>query len=210
MTLSPEEYSEFIRSHADGEGRLPALTPKWSTFPFDAGILPLKPWQDPVFPEPERSGLTPDTCDSCADRDQGIWLNDNWRLFTREPTGLPVALMLQPRDHYDYADLPDDLAAEMGVILRHLAAAVEGMENMQQVHMDRWGASHAHLHWFITGRPTGQLQLRGTFCGIWELLLPPLPQDVIDAHSLEVARRLQASFGGSIPSEVQVEAAATS
>ncbi|NJC21088.1 diadenosine tetraphosphate (Ap4A) HIT family hydrolase [Arthrobacter pigmenti] len=210
MTWTPEQYAEFIRSHADAEGRLPSYQQEWMTFPFDVPSLPIKPWLDPVVPEPERFGVRPEDCRACAQQDQGIWLNENWRLFACEPTGLPVLLMLQPRKHYDFADLPDELAAEMGVLLRHIAAAVEGMDNIERVHMDRWGDGSAHLHWFITGRPTGQLQLRGTFCAVWEVVMPALPQDVIDAHSVEVARRLQASFGGSITSESQAEGAAKS
>ena len=38
---------------------------------------------------------------------------------------LPVAVILKPRAHHDLADLPDDLASEMGLLMVAITAAVE-------------------------------------------------------------------------------------
>jgi hypothetical protein len=39
----------------------------------------------------------------CRGRDEGLWLNDRWRLTRIAAAGVPLVLMLYPRDHHDMA-----------------------------------------------------------------------------------------------------------
>jgi hypothetical protein len=41
-----------------------------------------------------------------------------------------------------------------------------------RIQVARWGDGSEHLHWWLYARPTGQLQLRGTFLSHWDDLLP--------------------------------------
>jgi hypothetical protein len=66
-----------------------------------------------VVPEPSRHGEDPADCGSCSHRDEGIWLDDRWRLTQVKGVRVPLALMLHPRNHRDLEDLTDDLAVEL-------------------------------------------------------------------------------------------------
>jgi hypothetical protein len=92
--------------------------------------------------------------------------------------------------------LPDDLASEFGVLIAHVARAVESLSNIARAHVSRWGDGGAHLHVFFFARPIGFVQLQGTCLAVWDDLLPPTPHDVRDADALEIARMLEASYGG--------------
>jgi diadenosine tetraphosphate (Ap4A) HIT family hydrolase len=104
--------------------------------------------------------------------------------------------MLQPKVHFDLTNLPEDLAAEFGRLIVHIARAVESLPNIARAHVSRWGDGGAHLHVFFFARPEGFVQLRGTCFAIWDDLLPPTPRVVRDADALSVARALSASYGG--------------
>ena len=43
---------------------------------------------------------------------------------------------------------------------------------MPRVQVLRWGDGGEHLHWWLLARPTGILQLRGTFLALWDDILP--------------------------------------
>ena len=105
--------------------------------------------------------------------------------------------MLHPRDHYDMADLPDDLAAELGVLTAHLVRHVEALEHVARAHVYRIGDGGAHLHVWFFARPAGQAQLYGSWLVVWDDLLPEYPADVADADAAIVADALVTSYGGS-------------
>ena len=46
-----------------------------------------------------------------------LWTDEHWRLWTFDkPTGLPLIVLLESREHYDSREtLTDELAAELGV-----------------------------------------------------------------------------------------------
>ena len=78
-----------------GEHRLPlARMTGWEISPFEQGGLRVAPLRPPVLPEPARHGEEPSDCHSCRKRDEGIWLNDRWRLTRIAGVGVPLALML--------------------------------------------------------------------------------------------------------------------
>ena len=105
--------------------------------------------------------------------------------------------MLHPRDHYDMADLPDDLAAELGVLTTHIVRHVEALPHIARAHVYRIGDGGAHLHVWFFARPEGQAQLLGSWLVVWDDLLPEYPADVADADAATVADALVTSYGGS-------------
>jgi diadenosine tetraphosphate (Ap4A) HIT family hydrolase len=199
MPLSPDEFYENALRGADPDGRMPlSRLTAWEIFPFESDGLRVVPLQRPALPEPSRRGEHGSSCDSCVAVGGGeIWQDPRWRLITfQEPSGSPLVLMLQPRAHFDLTDLPDDLAGELGVLLAHIARAIESLPHIARAHVSRWGDGGAHLHVFFFARPVGFVQLRGTCFAVWDDLLAPTPRTVRDADALAVARSLAASYGG--------------
>ena len=110
--------------------------------------------------------------------------------------GAPLALMLHPRDHYDLADLPDELAAELGVLSTHIGRHIQSLPHISRAHVYRFGDGGAHLHIWFFARPEGQAQLFGSWMVVWDDLLPEYPSDVAVADATIVADALVASYGG--------------
>ncbi len=162
MALRPDEFYDRALAASDGERRLPlARMTEWEISPFEQAGLRVAPLRPPVLPEPARHGEDPSECNSCRNRDKGIWFSDRWRLTRIGGVGVPLALMLHPRDHYDVADLPDVLAAELGVLTTHIARHVEALAHIARAHVYRLGDGGAHLHVWFFARPEGQAQRPG-------------------------------------------------
>ena len=200
MPLTPDEYYARALEAADADGRMPlSRLTGWEIFPFEPDGLRVVPLKPPQVPEPSRGGEGGRSCDSCAEVGRGeIWQDDRWRLITfSEPSGAPLVLMLLPKDHFDLPDLPDELAAEFGLLIVHIARAIESLPHIARAHVSRWGDGGAHLHVFFFARPEGFVQLRGTCLAIWDDLLPPTPNDIRDADGQAVARAIALTYGGS-------------
>jgi hypothetical protein len=198
MALRPDEFYAHAIAATDDADRLPlARMTGWEISPFEADGLRVAPLRPPVLPEPARHGEDPSDCGSCRRRDEGIWFNDRWRLTRITGVGVPLVLMLHPLDHYDMADLPDDLAAELGVLNAHIVRHVQALPHITRAHVHRFGDGAAHLHIWFFARPEGQAQLYGSWMIVWDDLLPEYPAEVADADAAIVADALVASFGGS-------------
>ena len=197
MPLSPEEFYDHAIAAADDERRLPlSRMTGWDISPFEPEGLRVSQLRPPVLPEPPRQGEEPAHCASCRRRDEGVWLDDHWRLTRMGGVGVPLAVMLHPRDHHDLADLPDDLAAELGVLSTHIARHVEALPHISRCHVYRIGDGGAHLHVWFFARPEGQGQLYGSWLVVWDDLLPEHPAAVADEDAARVADALVASYGG--------------
>lgn len=197
--MRPEEFYEYALAAADGEGRLPqARMTGWDVSPFEQDGLRVAPLRAPVVPEPARHGEDPAECGSCRERDEGIWRDERWRLTRISGVGVPLVLMLHPRDHYDLADLPDELAAELGVLTVHIARHVQALPHISRAHVYRIGDGGAHLHIWFFARPEGQTQLYGSWLPVWDDLLPEYPAALADADAARVADALSASYGGQV------------
>lgn len=197
MAMTPEEFYEHALAIADAEQRLPlSRMTGWDISPFDQDGLRVARLRPPVLPDPPRHDEDPATCATCRRRDEGIWLDDRWRLTRIGGVGIPLVLMLQPRDHYDLTDLPDELAAELGVLSTHVARHIESLANVARAHVCRIGDGGAHLHVWFFARPAGQGQLLGSWLVVWDDLLPEYPADLADADAALVADALAASYGG--------------
>lgn len=197
MPLTPDEFYAHAMAAADDEDRLPlSRMTGWDVSPFEQDGLRVSPLRPPVLPEPPRHGEDPADCRSCERRDEGIWLDDRWRLTQVRGTGVPLVLVLHPRDHHDQPDLPDDLAAELGVISTHLVRHVEALPHLSRCHIYRIGDGGAHLHTWFFARPEGQSQLFGSWLVIWDDLLPEYPAAPAELDAGRVADALVASYGG--------------
>ena len=197
MVLHPDEFHAHALIAADEQHRLPlARMTGWDISPFEPDGLRVAPLRPPVLPEPPRHGEDPADCRSCRARDEGLWLDDNWRLTRIGKVGVPLVLMLHPRDHHDLEDLPDDRAAELGVLSAHIARHVQALPHISRSHVYRFGDGGAHLHVWFFARPEGQTQLFGSWLVVWDDLLPEYPADVADADAAVVVDALVASYGG--------------
>jgi hypothetical protein len=198
MALTPEEFHRHALAATDRENRLPlARMTGWEISPFEPDGLRVTPLRPPVLPEPPRRGVDPAECRICGDRDEGIWFNERWRLHRVPGGGVPLILMLYPRDHYDLADLPDDMAAELGLLGSRIVRHMEALPHVARAHQYRFGDGAAHLHLWFFARPEGQAQLYGSWLTVWDDLLPQYPADVADADAALVADALTRSCGGS-------------
>jgi diadenosine tetraphosphate (Ap4A) HIT family hydrolase len=175
MPETPEELYE----RAVNALRMPPVE-EWETFPFDGDLRP-RALQRPDEHERPRHGEGGVDCSRCAAPDDDyIWTNENWRLWAfDEPTGLPLIVLLESRAHFaEPGDLPDDLAAELGVLLAKIERGIRGLGEIGRVHVCRWGDGGEHLHWWFLARPARTPQLIGSFAAIWDDVLPPVPEDV--------------------------------
>jgi hypothetical protein len=125
-----------------------------------------------------------------------VWVSERWRVRSLDrPTGLPMVLILESRSHFDLGDLPNMLAAELGVMTVRIERAVRSLDGVARVHVNRWGDGAAHLHLWFLARPLGRLQLRGTFLSLWDEILPAIPEHQWRENLALVAAWL-AEFGG--------------
>jgi hypothetical protein len=179
---------------------LPDFT-RWPSFPFE-GDMRIKQLADPVAAEPPRSGEDADDCVACNTPDDAyIWASERWRVRAMDrPTGLPMVLILECRSHLDLGDLPNLLAAELGVMTVRLERAIRSLDGVARVHVNRWGDGSAHLHMWFLARPYGRLQLRGTFLSLWDDILPTIPEQQWRENLALVAAWL-AEFGGQANAE---------
>jgi diadenosine tetraphosphate (Ap4A) HIT family hydrolase len=175
MPETPEELWE----RAQAELRVPPVE-DWETWPFD-GELRVRPLAAPVEREAPRHGEGGVDCRRCASSDdEYLWTNERWRLWTFDkPTGLPLVVLLEPRDHFaEPGDLPDELASDLGLMLVRIERAIRELGELGRVHVCRWGDGGEHLHWWFIARPARLPQLIGSFAAIWDDVLPPTPEDV--------------------------------
>ena len=124
---------------------------EWVTFPF-AGELRVRDLVPPVASEPPRAGEDASGCWRCEAGDSdAIWCDGSWVLSPlREPSGMPVVVILSPRAYHDMGDLPPELQAELGPLLVRIERAVASVGGIGRVHVCRWGDGGAHFHvWFI-------------------------------------------------------------
>jgi hypothetical protein len=195
----------------DNTAPLPDFT-RWPSFPFE-GAMRVKPLAAPVAVEPPRSGEDATDCVACNTPDDAyIWVSERWRVRAMDrPTGLPVVVILECRSHLDLGDLPNLLAAELGVMTVRLERSIRSLDGVARVHVNRWGDGAAHLHMWFLARPYGRLQLRGTFLSLWDDILPVIPEQQWRENLALVAAWL-AEFGGTSmaePAHIQWESPST-
>ena len=185
------ETPEQLHARATEALRTPPVH-EWDTWPFEGEIRP-KPLA-PLTPEPAIEGQGGVGCRACAKPDsEYLWASERWRLTSLgEPSGLPVIVLLEPREHFaGPADLPPELAREQGMMLGRVERAVLAVGGIARVHIGRWGEGAEHLHWWFIARPKGFGQLRSSMAGIWDEVLPPTPRDVWQGNLERVVAALE-------------------
>jgi diadenosine tetraphosphate (Ap4A) HIT family hydrolase len=185
---SPEQFHTRVA----GALRTPPVE-TWDTWPFDGEVRP-RSLAPPVDGEAPRHGEGGVDCRRCGAGDETyVWTDEHWRLFApHEPSGLPLVVLLEPREHYgEPGDLPDELAAELGVMLARVERAIRSIGEIGRVHVCRWGDGGEHLHWWFMARPARLPQLVGSFAAIWDDILPPTPEDVWKANIAVVVEALE-------------------
>ena len=174
MPETPEELYERVKDSL----RMPPVE-EWDSFPFGGELTP-RALRPPVEQEEPRHGEGGVDCRACGRGDDTYaWVNERWRLYPVGPTGLPLVMILEPRQHVSApGDLPEELAAELGILLGRIERAITSLGNVGRVHVCRWGDGGEHLHWWFMARPARIPQLIGSFAAIWDDILPPVPEDV--------------------------------
>ncbi|MGH9172112.1 MAG: hypothetical protein ACRD0Z_14785 [Acidimicrobiales bacterium] len=189
-----------VRARQDSEGRLPMpdLTGE-EIFPFEGEIL-VRHIDDPVIPEPPRAGEQGGKpCHACSLADEDtLMASEHWRLHGIGPSGVPVAVLLYPRQHVDLDQLPDERARELGPLMAKVEAAIKSLGGIGQVHINKWGDGGAHLHIWFFGRPEGLLQLRGSCLTVWDEVLPKRSQEEWDGTNDRIVRAIEARGGLSV------------
>jgi diadenosine tetraphosphate (Ap4A) HIT family hydrolase len=172
------ETPEELHARVAGDLRMPPVE-EWETFPFE-GELRVRRLAPPAEVDTPRRGEGGVGCDRCASGDdEFFWTCERWRLRALGPTGLPFVALLEPREHYaEPGDLPDELAAELGVLQARIERAIRGLGNIGRVFVCRYGDGGEHLHWWFIARPTRIPQLVGSFVEIWDDILPPVPEEI--------------------------------
>ena len=186
MPETPEQLHERV---ADAL-RMPPVE-EWETFPFDGEMRPRK-LEPPVAEEAPRNGVGGVDCIACSKtEDDLIWHDEHWQLSPLGPTGLPMVLILEPREHCDIETLPTELAAELGPLMQRIERAIHAVGDIGRVHICRWGDGSEHLHWWFMARPARVPQLIGSFAAVWDEILPPVPEEIWRANIAAVAAALR-------------------
>jgi diadenosine tetraphosphate (Ap4A) HIT family hydrolase len=181
---TPEEFWERTRDDL----RVPPVD-DWESWPFD-GDLRVRELAPPVEAERPRNGAGGVDCWRCANREEGLlWSNERWtvRSFDK-PSGLPVVVLLETREHVDFTDLDDAHASELGPLLLKVQHAVLAVPGVGNVHVGRWGEGSEHCHIWFMARPARMEQFRSSFAAIWDDVLPPVPEEIWRAN-LEIVRQ---------------------
>lgn len=203
MAESPEELYARIVEQVGPDGRLPmSSVQEWEIFPWEVveGELRPKVVPPPLAVEPMRAGEADQPCGTCAGDAtvDVIWENEHWFVSRHERSGLPLLLMLHSRQHLDFPELDDELAAEYGRISVRLTRIMEGLPHVGRVHVDRWGDGGAHLHVWFVARPARFAPIRGSLALEWDEMLPQTPEQTWQADCREVARRLATHDGEAL------------
>ncbi len=177
MPETPEQFYDRVKDAL----RMPPVE-EWQTFPFDGEMRPRK-LEPPVAEEEPRSGVGGVDCFACSKTaDDLIWHDEHWQATALGPTGLPMVVILEPREHYDIETLPPELSAELGPLLQRFERAVRAVGDIGRVHVCRWGDGSEHLHWWFMARPARIPQLIGSFAAVWDEILPPVPEEIWQAN----------------------------
>lgn len=202
MAESAEEVHARIVAAAGAGGHLP-MPPMgdWDIFPWtvvDGAVAPRR-LPEPTDEDPRWGESAEKPCGRCAngpDPSRLVWEDETWTLsHGGAPSGLPVVLILEPREHLDFGRFDDDLASQHGRICNRLVRIIESLPNLARCHVNRWGDGGSHAHTFFVGRTARLSRVLGSPAIDWDEIIPPGPETVWRADLRVVAMKL-ANWGG--------------
>jgi diadenosine tetraphosphate (Ap4A) HIT family hydrolase len=156
----------------------------------------LQPPADEAARFGEEGGEPCRACAEIVDPDRIVWEDEHWVLIHQcAPSGLPIVLILNSREHEDFGELDDDMASEMGRITNRLVRIIEHLPNIGRAHVNRWGEGGAHAHLWFVARTARLTDVRGAHANDWDEIIPPGPEDIWRADLHAVATKL-ANWGG--------------
>jgi hypothetical protein len=196
MPESAEEIYARVVAEVGEHGHLPMpAAGEWDVFPWavvDGQIAP-RVVPPPAAERPRNGDPDHRLCGTCTDRENGrvIWENERWTVTRMPaPTGLPLVLFLQTKEHLDYPDMDDDLASEYGRLSVWLCRIMSNLPHIGRVHVNRWGDGGGHLHVWFLARPARMTGILGSYAVEWDAILPPGPEEVWRADLHTVATKL--------------------
>ena len=195
---SAEDFHARVAAATDDEGRLPVaieLMPGWDIFPFELDGLRIKPLEPHGRRRAAAARRGPGRLRVPPSR--GPRAGRAGRLEQRALAAqgarheAPVTLILQPRAHHDLADLPDDLASEMGRLMVAITAARRGAAERRALprrSLRRRRRAPAPVLLRPAGPDAAAARLVRPGLGGEP---PPVPEDVRRANAAHVGRRLR-------------------
>ncbi|WP_203568272.1 hypothetical protein [Aestuariimicrobium ganziense] len=204
MPETPRQWYDRVVRAIEDDGHRETDLPSWTSWPW-TGELTVKALDEPVETEPDRRGVGGVDCHSCAtgaDPATGgaVWWDELFFVVPARSSSLPFAMFLMPRRHCDLATMTPEEARRQGELLTALEQTATATMSVPRIQVARWGDGGEHLHWWVYARPTGMLQLRGTFLSHWDDLLPPRPLDDVAADARVWAADLVTRVGGTAAS----------
>jgi hypothetical protein len=203
MPESPEDLYARIVAQVGEDGRLP-MSPvaEWEVFPWEVvdGELRPKVLAPPLDAEALRAGDPGgDPCPTCLENTgDRIWENERWTVKPMRRSGMPLILMLESREHLDYTDLDDDMAADFGRLSVWLCRIMSNLPYVGRVHVMRIGDGGSHLHVWHIARPERMPGILGSLALEWDEMLPPPPEEIWKADFKAVAARLATHDGRAL------------
>lgn len=202
MAESAEEVHARVVAAVGADGHLP-MPPYggWDTFSWtvvDGAIVPrtLQPPSDEPARRGEADGEPCGPCTDGFDAARVVWEDDVWVLtHSGAPSGLPLVMLLHPREHLDLGTLDDEQASQLGRITSRLVRITEALPGIGRTHVLRIGDGGSHLHVWFVSRTARLTHVLGSTALEWDDILPPGPDDVWRDDLHTVATKL-ANWGG--------------
>jgi diadenosine tetraphosphate (Ap4A) HIT family hydrolase len=201
MAESAEDVYARVVAAVGADGHLP-MPPQggWDIFPWtvvDGEVAP-RTLAPPSDEDPRWGEHEDKPCGPCAGvpTENIVWQDETWVLkHLGGPSGLPVVLILEPREHVDFGRLDDDMASEHGRITNRLVRIVESLPHIGRCHVMRYGDGSEHAHTWVVGRTARLTHVLGSPTIEWDEIIPPGPEEVWREDLHTIAHKL-ANWGG--------------
>jgi diadenosine tetraphosphate (Ap4A) HIT family hydrolase len=152
------------------------------------------PLNDPVDVEPPREGDPGGPpCSYCKLPDADcVWVDDHWRVTSRNWSPLLGSVLLLSRAHVDtLSEMAPERQREFGPLAAAIERGIMRLGGVARVHVYRWGDGRAHFHAHFMPRPYGRPQFGTRNLPFLEERLPHPGGDRLAAAAAEVGLALR-------------------
>lgn len=204
MAESAEEFYARVAATTGEDGRVTVPTAdEGELFPWEVadGRLVPKVLRPPLDVEPPRPGQGGEGCRHCDGAGDDVRLWESWNFHVARPaapSGLPLVLSLTANDHYDFTEMKDEQAAELGQVSVWLSRIMSHLPGVGRVNVGRWSDGSEHMTLQFAARPERMPDLSGPLATEWDRILPPVPQDRWLEDCRTVATKLAYHAGRSL------------